>query len=180
MKRPGRLKSRFRRRGASPAGAGFTLLEILLALALMALLAGVLVSGSAHLIGDKPSTAEDVFWKAMQQGRKGALTSERDVRLNFDPKEKNFVLDDGVSTQLLAVPPAKDLTVDFLSAQAGRGLVLIGGEAVDAQTVPFVTLYADGTCTPFRVQFRKGGPAHILAIDPWTCAQVLPKVEGTP
>jgi general secretion pathway protein H len=39
--------------------------------------------------------------------------------------------------------------------------------------MPFVTLYSDGTCTPFRVQFHSNGAARIIAIDPWTCAEVL-------
>jgi prepilin-type N-terminal cleavage/methylation domain-containing protein len=145
---------------------GFTLLEIMLALALIAL--------------DKPVSPEDVFWRAVQQARKSALTNERDVRLSFTAKDLAFVLDDGTASQSLPVPSSRDLTVNFLSAQAGGASVLIGGEVVDAQTIPFVTFYVDGTCSPFRVQFRGTGAARILAIDPWTCAKVLPRVEGTP
>jgi prepilin-type N-terminal cleavage/methylation domain-containing protein len=159
---------------------GFTLLEIMLALALIALLAGVLISGSVQLLGDKPVSPEDVFWRAVQQARKSALTNERDVRLSFTAKDLAFVLDDGTASQSLPVPSSRDLTVNFLSAQAGGASVLIGGEVVDAQTIPFVTFYVDGTCSPFRVQFRGTGAARILAIDPWTCAKVLPRVEGTP
>ena len=74
----------------------------------------------------------------------------------------------------------RELTVDFLSAQPGQSSVLIGGELVDTKTVPAVTFYPDGTCSPFRAQFRAGGAAKVLSIDPWTCAQVLPKVEAMP
>lgn len=164
---------------ASPARKGFTLLEILLALALIALLAGVLISGSADLIGDKPTTPEEVFWKAVQRARSGALSGERDVRLSFDAKDKAFVLDDGVKPQTLPVPPMRDLTVDLLAAQGGNSSILIGGEVVDSKVIPYVTFYADGTCTPFRVQFRAGGPARVIGIDPWTCARVLPRPEGS-
>lgn len=152
----------------------------MLALALVALLAGVLISGSVQLMGDKPSSPEDVFWQAVQQARKSALKNERDVRLSFTSKDLAFVLDDGTVSKSLPVPPSRDLTINFLGAQAGGASVLIGGEVVDAQTVPFVTFYADGTCTPFRVQFRGTGAARVLAIDPWTCAKVLPRGEGTP
>lgn len=163
---------------ATPRRAAFTLLEILLAIALMALLAGALVSGSAQLIGDKPATPEDVFWQVVQKARQAALTSEGEVRLSFDAKEKAFVLGDGTVSKSFPVPPSKELTVDFLSAQTGGSTVLIGGALVDTQTMPFVTFYPDGTCTPFRVQFRAGGFARILTIDPWTCAQVLARADN--
>ncbi|MEO6874271.1 MAG: GspH/FimT family pseudopilin [Opitutaceae bacterium] len=159
---------------------GFTLLEILLAIALMALLAGVLVTGGAEMLSDKPATPQAVFWKATQQARKVALTGEREVRLSYDAKTQAFVLDDGTGPQTLAVPPTRELTIDFLSAQPGQSSVLIGGSLVDTQTMPAVTFYPDGTCTPFRVQFRSGGGAQVLSIDPWTCAQVLTPQDSTP
>ena len=155
-------------------------MEILLALALMALLAGVLITGGVNLLSEKPATPEDVFWKAVQQSRTAALTVEHEVRLSFDSKGMDFVLDDGTAAQTLPVPPVRELTVDFLSASAGASTVLIGGELVDTKTMPAVTFYPDGTCMPFRVQFRAGGAAHVLNIDPWTCAPVLPRQEGTP
>lgn len=160
--------------------AAFTLLEILLALALIGLLTAALVSASAHLISDKPVAPEDVFWQAVQQSRQTALTSEHEVRLSFDTKAQAFVMDGGAGPQVVAMPPGRDVTVDFLSAQAGTSSVLIGGQLVDTQTVPAVTFYPDGTCTSFRVQFRAGGAARVLSIDPWTCAQVLARGETTP
>jgi prepilin-type N-terminal cleavage/methylation domain-containing protein len=53
--------------------AGFTLLEILLALAVIGLLSAVLIGGSARLLATKPLTPDDVFWKAVAQARKDAL-----------------------------------------------------------------------------------------------------------
>lgn len=158
----------------------FTLLELLLAIAIMGLIAGVLVTGGANLLSDKPATPEAVFWKAVQQSRQASLTAEREVRLSYDPKGQAFVLDDGAVPRTLPVPATRDLAVDFLSAQPSQSSVLIGGELVDTKTVPAVTFYPDGTCSPFRAQFRAGGAAHVLAIDPWTCAPVLPRGETTP
>jgi prepilin-type N-terminal cleavage/methylation domain-containing protein len=169
-----------RRQGYGEASSGFTLLEILLAIALMALLAGVLVTGGANLLSEKPATPEAVFWKAVQQSRTAALTVEREVRLSFDAKTMAFVFDDGAAAQSLPVPLVRELTVDFLSSQPGQSSILVGGELVETQTLPAVTFYPDGTCTPFRAQFRAGGAAHVLNIDPWTCAPVLSRQESTP
>ena len=56
--------------------------------------------------------------------------------------------------------------------------VLVGGQLVETQTLPSVTFYGDGTCSPFRAQLRnKGVDPRVLEIDPWTCAQVLPNAE---
>lgn len=163
--------------GRSGARA-FTILEILLALAIIALLASVLIGGSAQLLSDKPISADEIFWKTVQEGRKLALKSGLEVRLAFvDDKDKGkeFVLNNGTATQEFPVPAVSggDLAVSFLTTQKGASSILIAGQLVETQTIPFVAFYADGTCTAFRAQFQRNGASHILSIDPWTCAQVL-------
>jgi general secretion pathway protein H len=70
-----------------------------------------------------------------------------------------------------------DLGVDFLSSKAGGGSsILVGGTLLETGALPHVSFYSDGTCSPFRVQFRSKGAAHVISIDPWTCAQTL--VQG--
>jgi len=155
------------------------MIEILLALAIVALLASVLIGGSASLLsGSKAITPTEVFWKTVQECRKSALKSGTDVRLVFDPKEKKFVASDASGrdpgTTEFAIPsPGDDLVFTFLSTQKGASMMLIGGVAVETQTLPSVTFYSDGTCTPFRAQIQKSGDATVLSIDPWTCAAVL-------
>lgn len=167
----------WRRLFGSPADSGFTLLEILLAVALLGLLSAALVSGAAHLADGKPQSPEGIFWEASRAARKAALRSQSDATLSFDSKKKEFVVKASGSTQSFPVPATSDLTVDLLQAQAGGSAVLVGGQLVEMRTIPFVTYYGDGTCLPFRVQFRTTGPAHVIAIDPWTCAPVLPEVK---
>ncbi len=161
-----------RGRGATRT-RGFTMIEILLALAVIGLMAAAVTSISWHLVGDKRVTPDEVFWEASREARKTALKNEHEVRLSYDGKEKNFVVTDGASTKTFPLPPIRDLTVDFLPAQQGRSAVLIGGQLVDTRSIPSVAFYSDGTCMPFRVQFRSGGPARVLSIDPWTCAEVI-------
>jgi prepilin-type N-terminal cleavage/methylation domain-containing protein len=153
--------------------AGFTLLEILLAIALLGLLSAALVSGAAHLLDGRPKSPAEVFWEATRSARRAALKTDSEVRLSYDSKEKRFVTDDTHAKQNFPVVAERELTIDLLQGQATGGSILIGGELVDTKTLPFATFYPDGTCMPFRVQFRTTGPAQILAIDPWTCSQVL-------
>ena len=173
---------------------GFTLLEILLTIAIIALLGSVLIGGAAHLLNDQPTSVDDVFWKAVRDARKAALKSEHEMRLKFDKEKKQFVLVDGLAPAVLAadgftkeeVPvkvfpipsaagsEARDLTVEFLGpAIKGGNAILVGGMLLESNPVQHVTFYSDGTCTAFRLQISRAGGVHTLTIDPWTCAAVL-------
>ena len=154
--------------------SGFTLLEILLAVALIALLIAAVVSTAVHLTDTKPRSNDQVFWEAVRLARQAALRSQNDVTLSFDDKNKQFVMNGANLQQSFPLATsANDQAVEFLHADSGNSAILIGGQLVETQTIPAVTFYGDGTCVPFRVQFRANGAAHVIAIDPWTCAPVL-------
>ena len=157
----------------------FTLLEILLVLALVALISGVLAVGVGHVFNNDHPAPEDVFWQACHAAQKLASFSDHDTSLSFDPKEKKLVWSNGLETGTASFDAAgNEVSVQFLQAVKGGSLILIAGQVVETQEVPRVMFYPDGTCMAFRVQFRIGANAWQLAIDPWTCAQVLEKTEG--
>jgi general secretion pathway protein H len=165
------------------------MLELLLALAIIALLGTVLIGGSASLLSDKPVSADEVFWKAVQEGRKDALRTGIEARLTFvDDKDKGkaFIVTHGSTPQPFPLPPTTgaDLVVSFLTTQKGASAILVAGQMVETQTVPAVIFYGDGTCTAFRAQFQRGGSTHLVTIDPWTCAPMLtppdPNAPPTP
>jgi general secretion pathway protein H len=163
---------------ARPDGRGFTLLEILLVLALVGLIGALVVGGIVRVVNSDHPTPEDVFWQACHAAQRLASLSEREVDLSFDPKEKKLVWSNGLETDHAAFDPAdSNVSVQFLQAQQGGSLILIAGQVVETQEVPRVKFYPDGTCTAFRVQFRSGANAWQIAIDPWTCAPVLAKSE---
>jgi prepilin-type N-terminal cleavage/methylation domain-containing protein len=154
----------------------FTLLEILLALALLGLLATLLVGGAGRLLEGRGRSAEEIFWKAATEARRYALLRGQDVRLVYDGEAKAFVASTREGTQRFPVPVKGELLIDFLGAgTSGGATVLIGGSLIETQPLPFVTFYADGTCSAFRVQLRqsRAGEPRFLQIDPWTCAPVL-------
>jgi len=154
---------------------GFTLIEVMVVVGLIGLLAGVLITGSARLLADRPVTVEAVFWEALEAARKEALVDQREVRLRYDVDTKALVATSQAGSRSFPMPPG-EVQFEFLAPVASTtNLVLIGGLLVETRPLASVTFFDDGTCTPFRVQIRTGGPARTLTVDPWTCAEVLPK-----
>lgn len=151
---------------------GFTLIEILLVLALMALVGAVLVPAAGMLFqqGRKVSPADAVA-EVLQEVRREAVLTGRTVSLRFDRGTQQFAWD-GASGGSRALEGPK-LAVDFLRP-AITGAVLIGGRVIETNTVESLTFYPDGTCDPVRIQLRPAeGDAQVLSIDPWTCAPGL-------
>jgi general secretion pathway protein H len=171
----------------SSARSAFTLLELLLAIGLVALLSAALVAGSVSLLNDKPVLPREVFWQAVHAARRTALQNAaaaggQDVRLSFDAKRKAFVADDGVAPQAfpIARSPA-DLAVDFLPMGGAAANSALAEAGVDQNApVPYVTFYGDGTCSPFAVRFRSKAGSQTAAIDPWTGAEMLTAPPAPP
>jgi len=157
---------------------GFTLIEILLVVALIGLISWILIGGSTALMTDKPSP-DDQFWRATAAARKEALEEGHSVLMTYDKVARGFVLNDGSQKRTLPVTGGDDLVIDFHPVQSdSSSSVLIGGTLVETEPLAAVTFYNDGTCTPFRVQLRADGAAHLLSVDPWTCAPVLSKSDA--
>jgi hypothetical protein len=167
----------------SPAAktCAFTLLEILLVLALVGLIGALMAVGVSGVFNNDHLAPDDVFWQACRSAQKLASFGERDTSLSFDPKEKKLVWSNGLETGSAARDNSRgEVSVQFLQATNGGSLILIAGHVVETQEVPRVLFYPDGTCMAFRVQFRIGSNAWHLVVDPWTCAPVLEKAENKP
>ena len=166
------------------AGRGFTILEILITLALIGLLAGVLISGSVRLLADTPEAPYDVFAEALAEARKEAVERNAEVTLAYDSRERVFFAtargrEGAVEVgRFPVVYDGNDLRIDFLVAGKGNPL-LLGGVLVDTASVSEVTFYPNGTCTAFRVQIQLSlrDQPLVVEIDPWTCAPIL-SAEG--
>jgi len=157
---------------------GFTLLEILLVLALIGLIATVIAASVVRVIDADHPTPEDTFWQACHGAQRLASLGERNVTLSFDAANHRLVWSNGPETDQAAFDPAGgEVSVQFLEARQGGSVILIAGQVVETEEMPRVTFYPDGTCTAFRVQFRVGANAWHLDIDPWTCAPVLSKSD---
>lgn len=161
-------------------GRGFTVLEVLLVIAVIGLLTSVLVVGGARMFDDQPVAPEEVFWRAVEDARRSALLGQVEVRMSYDAEERGFRLRGPNSGSFFPIAAERELHVDLLSMQPSATSILIGGVLVENQPLPFVTFFEDGTCTPFRVQIRTTGEVETLGVDPWTCAPVLAATPSTP
>lgn len=161
---------------------GFTLIEILLVLAMMALVGAVLLPAAGALFrqGRQVSPADAVA-DVLQDVRREAVLSGRPVSLRFERGTQQFAWD--AATGSPAEASAKlggtralegpEVTIEFLRP-AITGAVLVGGRVIETNTVDRLTFYPDGTCDPVRIQVRPAhGEAQVLSIDPWTCAPGL-------
>jgi prepilin-type N-terminal cleavage/methylation domain-containing protein len=160
---------------------GFTLLEILLALALVALLGTIFIGASQAMLSDKAKGLDEQFWLMCTAARKQALEDRRSVVVAYDQKTKGFIFSEGAGRLSVPVTGPEDLAIDFHPAQLSSiSESLVGGTAVETGPITSVTFYNDGTCTPFRAQIRANGGAHTLAVDPWTCAPVISSSDAKP
>lgn len=160
--------------GPAERRAGFTLIEIMVVIALMGLLATVLAVGASRALIDRVETPEEMFWLAVAEARKFALQNEVDVRLSFDAENQSFRAATDLGVRDVPLPTGEPIELDFLGVGAGDQTVMIGGRLVETNELDSVTFFSDGTCTPFRVRLsRDGGEPLILEIDPWTCAPIL-------
>jgi general secretion pathway protein H len=155
------------------APRGFTLVEILLALAIVALLATLVLPGINGVLRTMDNQAPDqILWDTVIAARERALTTNHEVWLRFDRENKTLAWNDGTETRSVAWPAAAKL--QFLQAKEGGTTVLIGGRLVETQEIPAVRFFPDGTCDRFRAQIQVGsGAARIIAVDPWTCAPMI-------
>lgn len=152
--------------------AGLTLVEVLLVLALVALIGMVLLPAAGGLMPRSGGGGwEDNVAESLQKARREAVVRGRELTMRFDAESRSLAWEGGSSAPL-GTGETK-LAVDFLRS-TGSSSVLIGGQLVDTTVIPVLRFYPDGTCDPVRIQLRANGSVpRVLTIDPWTCAPGL-------
>ena len=150
--------------------AGFTLLEVLVVLALIGLISALLIGSSDALLRSiGKDDLETTALTAIANARHSAVLAGRQEELHNDDQTRMLSWDDG-SAALTG-----EGTVRLLPA-VKTSAMLVGGQAVEAPLLR-VRFYADGTCDPFRLEIVKDKASHILSIDPWTSTPLLPEAS---
>ena len=169
----------WRARSLSRRWQGFTLIEVMVVIALLGGLAAILAYGASRALLDRAESPEDVFWAAVNETRKQALLNEVDITLSFVPEDQLFRATALGEQRDFPVPLEQPIGIEFLGVAEGAQSIMIGGRLVEANLIPRVTFYRDGTCQPFRARLSVEGTEPMLfEIDPWTCAPILRDEEG--
>lgn len=173
-----------RERSARPA-AGFTLIEILLVVALIGLFATLFVVNIESLVRQSEGDAvETAFWGATRDARLHALVDREAQVVRFDPKAAAFVVQ-AASGRTSHVAIARDnwapdtkLDVAFQKRLPASQFSLVQGQLVELREIAQVQFFPDGTCTPFVLSLKVGATERSIEIDPWTGAQLLAADEN--
>ena len=155
-------------RAPASARGGFTLLEVLLALGLCALVSGLWVAGAAGLMrGAERSDPEDQLLDALQRARRAAV--ERGAPVDLEVLEDGARLAWGNSDAEARALDNGEARRARLVGPETEGLILLGGVA-EAPPLSRLRFYPDGTCDRARVEVRRGDRTTFLDIDPLTAA----------
>jgi len=173
-------KSRIR---AGQDRAGFTMVEILLVIALIGVLASVFVINFDVLIRqNEADSLEQAFWRASSEARNRALFERRSRDLRYDPESTAFLLEGGHEMVRFPVNTSdwtEGIKTEVLFNQrlSDDSYSLVGGKLITDRKVEFVRFYPDGTCMPFILSIRTGDTVRTIEIDPWSGAELLPPEE---
>lgn len=147
---------------------GFSLLELVVVLALFGLISALLIGGSGTLL--KAVTTDDVqntALSAVAAARHAAVLAGRTLEFRSDDQARVLSWGDGSAAL------AGEGSVRLLPAQKISS-ILVGGQLLESPLAR-VRFYPDGTCDPFRLEIVHDRVSQILTIDPWTCTALSPE-----
>lgn len=150
----------------------FTVLEVVLIIALLGLVGALFVSGGNDLLRVRQQTAADVFWQAVQAARLLAVQENTTVQLRFDQDNLRLVWQSSGGPHELPWPGKN---IEFLPVEQNE-TILLGGQLAGTSRLKAVRFHADGGVDRFRAQLTdSSGQITRLDLDPWTCAPLLRK-----
>jgi general secretion pathway protein H len=159
----------------------FTLIEMLLVIALIGIFSTIFVVNFATLLSESESQAvESAFWSAAREARLRALLERQPQWLRFEKDEAVFVVEEAGGGKPLKFDidrkswdPGTELEVVLEKKVPPNKFTLRQGELVDVREIAAAQFFPDGTCLPFQLSMTINGAESDIVIDPWTGARLL-------
>lgn len=172
------------RRGYRQVRAGFTLIEVLLTVSLIALLSTMFVLNIGTLLRDgELESLENEYWRAVESARTGAVFRQRPHFIEWDGRGQRFIVRSAGAAESFEVDTSSmggdvEIEVRFEEIAAENSYVLIRGELVAKREIAAVGFFPDGTCSPYTVSLTIAGFSTSFQMDPWTGTQLVDPSEN--
>ncbi len=155
---------------------GFSLIEIIITLALIALITGLMVMNLGAVIqGLGPPPMPELMHKAVREARFQAASEKQTVRLHFDRETASFRLTGENGSPMGVIPTHYDpndrnLAVVFEQILPTRGINGLSRQEV--APIDHVRFRSDRSSTPFRVRLQYEGNTSIHYFDPFSDLEI--------
>ncbi len=140
-----------------PAAGGFTLLELLVVLAIVAAVAGFALPSFSPGAGVQLKAATRAVMVGLRQARSQAMTANDSRSLVFNLEQRHFKVGEGSRLQHLP----KDVGVSVFTAQEERVSKRVAG----------IRFFPDGSSTGGRVTLESGNQEIFIDVD-WLTGRV--------
>lgn len=154
----------------------FTLIELLLVLALMAIFSSVFVLNIGSLLKDEEiETLEHEYWRAVDAARTGAVFEQQAHFIEWDAEQSSFLVRSAGVVQRFDVEldSIDEIEVTFEESAAENSYVLIAGKLLAKRPIAKAGFFPDGTCSPYSVSLKVGDFESRFQMDPWTGVQMV-------
>ncbi len=148
---------RTKRRGARSSARGFTLLEILLVLAIMALAAALTLPALVRPSGSELRAATATLAGGLRRAREAAVNSNREATLTLDLDRHTFTVSGEPRGR--GLPPELELALFTARSE------------LDGERTGRIRFFPDGSSTGGRVSLTSGQRRYHVDVD-WLTGQV--------
>lgn len=140
----------------SSARAGFSLIEIIIVIGLIALVAGLVITGAGGVLrglGERP--VDEILTQAVREARYQAAMQKETMRLRYDEEAARFIVESETGQQVKAFPTGYDpenVDVSFFQILPHRGTTRSGFMNLSPLDAP--RFRPDRSATPFEAEIR--------------------------
>ena len=155
---------------------GFTIVEVLLALALIALIAGLFAANFDVLLSSiQEKRPEKQLYNAIREARKFAIQTHQPTYLSYNNEDGFIVYKDKIKKETLhQIQSEQDFELAFEpvpSEELARGGFRSSKKHSEKESE--ITFYPDGSSTPTVISLIEDGQSTKIKLDPFSCSLTL-------